>query len=485
MVLLNPWVDDSHLSGKNTHDTRESLIEAQSSRWRLAAERRPGYVAGMASDPTSAPAAPPLVAIIGGGPAGLMAAETVAAGAAAGALRVVVYDHMPSLGRKLLMAGRGGLNLTHTEPLDAFLGRYGAAGEALAPSVREFPPGDLRAWCEGLGQETFVGSSGRVFPRAMKASPLLRAWLRRLDALGVGVSTGARWTGWDDTGALLFRHAGGEERRIEAAACVLALGGASWPRLGSDGGWTGVIEGCGVQVTPLGPSNVGVEIAWSQSFRERFAGEPLKPAAFTHDGRRVRGEAVVTAQGLEGGAIYALSAGLRRAIERGGPVRLDVDLRPDATLEQLAARLAVIPSRHSLSTGLRKALKLSPAAIGLLREDGSAPPPRDPGGLAARIKAVGLQVTAMRPLDHAISTAGGVALAEVDPHFMLRKRPGTFVAGEMLDWEAPTGGYLLQACFATGRAAGEGVLRWLGAESPAADHASSDAQPARDGHQRV
>ncbi len=391
-----------------------------------------------------------------------MAAETIASAMPAGGIRVTVYDRMPSLGRKFLMAGRGGLNLTHSEPLENILQRYGDAQAALAPAIRRFPPEALRAWCEGLGQETFVGSSGRIFPRAMKASPLLRAWLRRLDGLGVRFETGCRWIGWDEAGLLVFRRPDGSEIGAEADACVLALGGASWPRLGSDATWTGLLDARGVRTAPLSASNVGVEIAWSEGFRERFAGEPLKPASFSVADRRVRGEAIITGHGLEGGAIYALSAAFRRALSTGSPARLLIDLRPDIQADQLAAKIAGIPSRQSLSTGLRKALRLSPSAIALLREDGAGPLPREPAALAARIKSVSLEVGRLRPIDRAISTAGGIEFDEVDGHFMLRKVPGTFIAGEMLDWDAPTGGYLLQACFATGRAAGEGTLRWLG-----------------------
>lgn len=396
---------------------------------------------------------PPEVAVIGGGPAGLMAAERLARGGAA----VTVYDRMPSLGRKLLMAGRGGLNLTHGEPLEAFLGRYGEARALLAPILGRFTPQDLRAWCEGLGQETFVGSSGRVFPKAFKASPLLRSWLRRLEALGVRVRLRHALADVAPDGVTLRGPAG--EVRLSPAATVLALGGASWPRLGADGSYAPLLERHGVRIAPLRPANMAVRIGWSEHLRERFAGEPLKRIALTAGGRTVRGEAVVTRGGLEGGAVYALSGLLRDAILREGLAQLLVDLRPDLSAEALAGRLAAPRKGQSLSTALRKAAGLAPVAVALLREASPALP-EDPAALAALVKSVPLVATGVEPLDRAISTAGGIALAEVDGDLMLRRLPGVFVAGEMLDWEAPTGGYLLQACFATGLVAGEGALRW-------------------------
>ncbi len=375
-----------------------------------------------------------------------MAAEVLAGAGQA----VTVFDRMPSLGRKLLIAGRGGLNLTHTEPLDRFLARYGRARGAIEPAVAAFPPAALRAWCEALGEQTVVGSSGRVFPRSWKASPLLRAWLQRLGRMGVQVRTGHRWTGWDGD-RLRFETAAGPAV-VEADAAVLALGGASWPRLGSDGAWVPLLEGAGVVVSPLRAANAGVLCAWSAPFR-RFEGEPLKRIAATFAGTTVRGEAVVTADGLEGGAIYAHAAALRDAIEARGEAVLQLDLRPDLEVAAVAARLG--GAGVSTSNALRRA-GLSPAAASLVREVPSALP------LAERIKAVQLRLTGMRPIERAISTAGGVRFASLDGA-MLRARPGVFLAGEMLDWEAPTGGYLLQACFATGRAAGLQALHWLGA----------------------
>jgi len=398
------------------------------------------------------------VAIIGGGPAGLMAAETAAAAGA----KVTVYDRMPSLARKFLLAGRGGLNLTHNEDLEAFLARYGASRERLRPAIEAFPPSAVREWCEGLGEATFVGSSGRVFPVAMKASPLLRAWLARLITKGVTIRSRWRWTGWNGEGRLMFDTPGGE-RVAEADATLLALGGASWPRLGSTGDWVPVLDGAGVAVAPLVAANCGFLIAWSDHFRSRFEGQPLKRIAAAFEGASARGEALVTAEGIEGGAIYALSARLRDAIARDGVAELSLDLRPDVTTEALAARLGKPRAKQSLATFLRKAAGMSAVEIGLLHE--TAPQrlaDMAPEDIARLIKAVPLRLTAATAIARAISTAGGVRWDEVDDRLMLRGRPGVFVAGEMLDWEAPTGGYLLQACLATGAQAGRGMVEWLG-----------------------
>jgi uncharacterized flavoprotein (TIGR03862 family) len=377
---------------------------------------------------------------------------------------------MPSLARKFLMAGRGGLNLTHSEDWERFLGRYGSESERLQPYLAGFSPADLRAWCEELGQETFVGSSGRVFPKGFKASPLLRAWLRRLADLGVQVATRHRWAGWDADGALRFQRDDGSETSIRADATVLALGGASWPRLGSDGSWVGRLEERGIAVSRLRPSNVGFTVAWSEMFRGRFEGEPLKRIALRFGGTCVRGETVVTRDGIEGGAIYALSAPLRDAIERDGTATLHIDLRPDLSVEALAERVAAPRGGQSASTFLRKAAGLSPLGTALLREGTGNRLPSGPAELAALIKAVPLTLNGVKGLARAISTAGGVSFGAVDENLMLRALPGVFVAGEMLDWEAPTGGYLLQASFATGVAAANGVLAWMGHSTPGSSH---------------
>lgn len=374
-----------------------------------------------------------------------MAAE---AATEAGA-RVTVLDHMPSPARKLLIAGRGGLNLTHSEPIEAFLDRYGAARPRLEPFIRAFPPEALIAWCEGLGQATFVGSSGRVFPRAMKASPLLRTWLARLGALGVALKARHRWIGFAPDGAVRVATPDGEVA-LRPGATVLALGGASWPRLGSDAAWPALLPDCAV--TPFRASNMGFAVAWSEHLRTRFAGMPLKRIALAFEGRSVRGEAVLTEQGIEGGAVYALSAPLREAIARDGEALLRIDLRPDIAQSELAQRLSARPRGVTLSSHLRRAAGLSPVAVGLVQEALHAGAPAN--DLAALVKALPLHLTAPFAIVRAISSAGGLAWDELDETLMLRRYPGVFACGEMLDWEAPTGGYLLQACFATGRAAG-------------------------------
>ena len=404
------------------------------------------------------PEVAPQVVVVGGGPAGLMAAETLARAG----MGVTVHERMPSVGRKLQLAGRGGLNLTSADGLDALLDRYGAARPRLAPAVEAFGPDDLRAWCASLGQATFVGTSGRVFPEALRATGLLRAWLERLDGLGVVIEPRSTWLGWDGAGGLRLRSGGGEERSERPDAAVLALGGASWPRTGSDGAWVPLLRAAGVDVAPLRPANCGFVVAWTPVFRTRFAGAPLKNVSLTHHGLTVRGEAVVTAAGIEGGAVYALSAPLRDAVEQAGETTLEVDLQPDLDQGRLAARLARGRPSDSLASTLRRA-GLPAVAGGLLREATGNRPPSEPAALASLTKALPLRVCGVQPLARAISTAGGVTLAEVDDDLMLRARPGTFVAGEMLDWEAPTGGYLLQAAFSTGVAAAQGALRWLAA----------------------
>ncbi|WP_029355381.1 TIGR03862 family flavoprotein, partial [Bosea sp. 117] len=403
----------------------------------------------------------PHVAVIGAGPAGLIAAQTLAEAGC----RVTIFERMASPARKFLLAGRGGLNLTHSEPRERFLARYGAAVDWLTPMLDAFPPSRLRALAEELGEPTFVGSSGRIFPESFKASPLLRAWLARLDGLGVRLATRHLWTGWDGDGRLTFETPEGDVA-IRADTTILALGGASWPRLGSDGGWVPVLAAAGVGLAPLEPANAGLRIDWSPLVAERFAGTPLKRIALTLGDRQVRGEAVVTEGGLEGGAVYALGGAPREAIAREGQADLRLDLRPDLSEEQIATRLAAARKGETTANRLRKAAGLVPVAVALMREAG--PLPAEPAALARLVKAVPLRVNAVAPIGRAISSAGGVMRGAVDGGLMLRARPGCFVAGEMLDWEAPTGGYLLQVCFATGHAAARGALGFLGfAEPPA------------------
>jgi len=399
------------------------------------------------------------IAVIGAGPAGLMAAEILSAAGRA----VTVYDRMPSPGRKLLMAGRGGLNLTHSEPFETFVQRYGAASERLRPILEAFPPAALIDWAEGLGEHTFIGSSGRIFPRTMKASPLLRAWLRRLGGQGVELRTRHDWLGWDDEGALAFRGPDGPVT-VKPDATVLALGGASWAKLGSDGSWSVPLGARGVGIEPFQPSNCGFVADWSALFRARFGGTPLKGIALRFEGQSARGDAMVTHYGIEGGAVYAMSAALRDAIARDGKAVLEIDLRPDMTRSKLTDKLSRPAQGQSVATFLRKAAHLPPVAVNLLREAGDLP---SGGALAALLKSVPVTLTATQPIDRAISTAGGVSLDALDDNLMLRAVPGVFAAGEMLDWEAPTGGYLLQASVATGVAAAKGVLAWLGARTKA------------------
>jgi uncharacterized flavoprotein (TIGR03862 family) len=400
------------------------------------------------------------IAIIGAGPAGLMAADVLSRRAD---LRVTLYERMASPARKLLMAGRGGLNLTHSEALPQLLERYGAREPHLRAAIEALPPDRLRAFAAGLGQETFVGSSGRVFPTAMKSSPLLRAWLQRLGAAGVTLKTRHDWRGWDDEGRLVFATPL-EEEVVEADATILALGGASWPRLGSDGAWVAPLERIGVGVAPLRPANCGFRIGWSAHFAEKFQGQPLKSVIFAFAGRQLRGEAVITAGGIEGGAIYALSAPLRDAIAAEGRAVLTVDLFPDLGEGLLADKLSRPRRGQSLANFLRKA-GLSPLAVGLLHEAAIAAGRKladyDNKALAALAKSLPLSLIATAGIERAISTAGGVRFEALDQRLMIFRCPGVFVAGEMLDWEAPTGGYLLQACFATGAFAAAGVIDWL------------------------
>ncbi len=388
----------------------------------------------------------PLIAIIGAGPAGLMAAEHLAPIA-----NVQIFDRMAAPARKFMMAGRGGLNLTHSEPLDLFLTRYRNAAPSLRKAIQAFPPEALRAWADQLGAESFVGSSGRVFPKAMKSSPLLRAWLKRLDALGVHLNTRHDWQGWTADGALIFTTPEGP-REIRPAATLLALGGASWPRLGGDGSWQRFFSPG--QIAPFQPANMGFVVNWSDHLRQRFAGQPLKRIAVEFNGERVRGEAVIASWGIEGGAVYALSSQIRDAMAVHGKVTLTLDLRPDLP----ANALPTGGGSKSLSNHLRNA-GLSPAAAALVQEARHA---GDTTPLPQLIKALPLRLEAPAGLARAISSAGGLRWGTVSPQFMLQDRAGTFIAGEMLDWEAPTGGYLLQACFSSGVAAAAGLRKWLG-----------------------
>lgn len=383
-----------------------------------------------------------------------MAAETLVAQDQ----RVEIYDRMPTPGRKFLMAGRGGLNLTHSEDRRDFLSRYHDAADWLEPMIEAFSPQDLRAWADELGAETFIGSSGRVFPKAMKASPILRAWRRRLEDQGVVFRLRHDWQGWD--GAELVFETPHGQTRVETDGLILALGGASWPRLGADGGWVARLGAD--QVTPFEPSNAGVEIGWSEVHKTRFAGAPLKNIAVRCGEVSRQGEMVIAEYGLEGGAIYALGASLRAGLARGD-CEISVDLRPQQSVEAVAAKLSRARKGASLSTRLTKTLGLSAQAASLVREAGMQP--RDDLELARRIKTIPLHVERMRGLERAISSAGGVRREALGETLMLRDRPGVFAAGEMLDWDAPTGGYLLQATFATGRAAANGLLDWLNAEA--------------------
>jgi uncharacterized flavoprotein (TIGR03862 family) len=407
----------------------------------------------------------PAIAVIGGGPAGLMAAEAALEGGA----KVDLYDAMPSVGRKFLLAGKGGLNLTHGEPLERLLERYGERRTELEPLLRAFGPDELRTWAQGLGVDTFAGSSGRVFPVGMKAAPLLRAWLTRLRAAGVRLHARHRWSGWSEdgsgTGALRFVTPRGE-RTARADATVLALGGGSWPQLGSDGAWAGMLEARGVAVAPLRPSNCGFDIGWTPYFRGRFAGEPVKTvvASFTgSDGRKHRqpGEFIVTDTGIEGGLVYALSGPLRDSIAATGAAVLELDLVPDRSADRLVKELSHPQGRRSMASHMQSRSGLKGVKVGLLREIVPARDFADPKRLVTAIKSLPLKLVAARPLTEAISSAGGVAFDALDEHLMLRALPGVFCAGELLDWEAPTGGYLLTACFATGRAAGAAAVAWL------------------------
>lgn len=395
------------------------------------------------------------VAIIGGGPAGLMAAEMLACAGR----QVTVYDGMPSLARKLLLAGKSGLNLTHSEPYERFVTRYHPAERALIAALDAFRPDDLIAWANELGADCFVGSSGRVFPKAMKASPLLRAWLRRLASEGVSVKMRHRWIGFSEKGHLFETPDGTVE--VVADAALFALGGASWPRLGSNGAWIEAFKAQGVDVASLKPANAGFDVDWDALFIERFAGTPVKSVTATSDAGTTPGEFVISRHGIEGSLVYAHSAALRDRLNRDGKTELVIDLAPGRSAERLAHDLTRQDSKASFSNRLRKGAGLDGVKAALARLFSSEDERRDPGKLAARLKALPIPLIRIRPIDEAISSAGGIRFSQIDERFMLKARSGTFVAGEMLDWEAPTGGYLLTGCLATGRAAASGVIDWL------------------------
>lgn len=395
------------------------------------------------------------IAIIGGGPAGLAAAEVLSLSGHA----VTVYDAMPTFGRKFLLAGKSGLNITHSEDYSRFVTRFGAASGRLRPALDAFTPDDIRNWAAGLGTETFIGSSGRVFPRVMKASPLLRAWLGRLERQGVTLLTRHRWVGFSDDGHIFETPEG--RQIVQSDATLLALGGASWPRLGSDAAWVPRLAEGGVETAPLLPANCGFDVAWSEFFRERFAGEPVKSVTATSEAGTHPGEFVITRNGIEGSFVYAHAAGLRDRLLSDGKASLVLDLAPGRSAERLTRDLARQDGKTSFSNRLRKAAGIAGVKAALLRECTDEADRGDARRFAERIKALSVPLLGTRPIAEAISSAGGIRWDGIDSNYMLTALPGIFAAGEMIDWEAPTGGYLLTACLATGRAAARGMEAWL------------------------
>jgi len=404
-------------------------------------------------------------AVIGGGPAGLMAAEVLSLAG----VPVDLYDAKPSFGRKFLVAGKGGLNLTHSEPFDLFLTRYGEHRAQLEPLLRTFGPDEVRRWVSELGFETFVGSSGRVFPSGLKAAPLLRVWQQRLRAAGVTFHQRHHWLGWTQDNCLRFETPQGE-LIIQPEALILALGGGSWPQLGSTGEWVPVLRGRGVPVAPLKPANCGFDVAWSEPFRTKYEGHPVKPVVCSFTGStgfqfQQQGEFVITRTGLEGSLIYAVSGPVRDEIDANGKAIILLDLAPDWSFDRLVDKLARPRGSRSLSSHLARRVGIRGVKAGLLWEIVPRQDMNSPERLAAAIKHLPVVLVAARPLQEAISSAGGVLFEALDERLMLRAMPGVFCSGEMLDWEAPTGGYLLTACFASGRAAGLGALAWLNQET--------------------
>ena len=395
------------------------------------------------------------IAIIGGGPAGLMAAEQLSRAGHS----VTVYEAMPTVARKFLLAGKSGLNITHAEPYERFVSRFGLAAHWLRPMLDGFTPQDVRDWADGLGTETFTGTSGRVFPTVMKASPLLRAWLKRLEAQGVAILTRHRWIGFDGNACRIETPHG--QQTVEADAVLLALGGASWPRLGSNAVWVPWLQAQGVDVAPFRPANCGFDCSFSGTFVERFAGEPVKSVAATSAAGTTQGEFVISRNGIEGSLIYAHSSALRDALERDGTASLVLDLAPGRTVEKLTGALERQDAKASFSNRLRKGAGIEGVKAALLRELSADAVHLDARKLAETIKALPLPVVSPRPIAEAISSAGGITFDSIDENLMLKALPGSFVAGEMLDWEAPTGGYLLTACLASGRTAARGIEDWL------------------------